>query len=83
MGLQPLLPSVSSVGRNQNSLLPTEPPALCLSCKSKTHLKKRIKRDRSRDTFKMRLGMGTVLEESGDGLAEKASGSSLLSTAFH
>ncbi|HYX18777.1 MAG TPA: transposase [Nostoc sp.] len=38
---------------------------------------KRIKRNRSRDTFKMRLGMGTVLEQSGDGLIEKASGSSL------
>ncbi|MDZ8261719.1 hypothetical protein [Nostoc sp. ChiQUE01b] len=38
---------------------------------------KRIKRNRSRDTFKMRLGMGTVLEQSGDGLVEKASGSSL------
>ena len=38
---------------------------------------KRIKRNRSRDTFKMRLGMGTVLEQSGDGLVEKSSGSSL------
>ncbi|MEH2442292.1 MAG: hypothetical protein V7K16_18885 [Nostoc sp.] len=38
---------------------------------------KRIKRNRSRDTFKMRLGMGTVLEQSGDGLVEKRSGSSL------
>ncbi|MCC5638391.1 transposase, partial [Nostoc sp. CHAB 5844] len=38
---------------------------------------KRIKRNRSRDTFKMRLGMGTTLEQSGDGLIEKASGSSL------
>jgi len=38
---------------------------------------KRVKRNRSRDTFKMRLGMGTVLEQSGDGLVEKASGSSL------
>jgi hypothetical protein len=38
---------------------------------------KRIKRHRSRDIFKMRLGMGTVLEQSGDGLIEKASGSSL------
>ena len=38
---------------------------------------KGIKRNRSRDTFKMRLGMGTVLEQSGDGLVEKASGSSL------
>ncbi|MEH2081949.1 MAG: hypothetical protein V7K89_18815 [Nostoc sp.] len=38
---------------------------------------KRIKRNRSRDTFKMRLGMGTVLEQSGDGLVKKASGSSL------
>jgi hypothetical protein len=48
-----------------------------------THVKrlagetKRIKRNRSRDTFKMRLGMGTTLEQSGDGLIEKASGSSL------
>ncbi|MHC5676033.1 MAG: IS110 family transposase, partial [Nostoc sp.] len=38
---------------------------------------KRTKRNRSRDTFKMRLGMGTTLEESGDGLVEKPSGSSL------
>lgn len=38
---------------------------------------KRIKRNRSRDTFKMRLGMGTVLEQSGDGLVEKPSGSAL------
>lgn len=38
---------------------------------------KRIKRNRSRDTFKMRLGMGTTLEQSGDGLVEKPSGSSL------
>ncbi len=38
---------------------------------------KRIKRNRSRDIFKMRLGMGTVLEQSGDGLIEKPSGSSL------
>ncbi|MEH2038468.1 IS110 family transposase [Nostoc sp.] len=38
---------------------------------------KRIKRNRSRDTFKMRLGMGTTLEQSGDGLIEKPSGSSL------
>ncbi|MBD2167105.1 transposase [Calothrix membranacea FACHB-236] len=38
---------------------------------------KRIKRNRSRDIFKMRLGMGTVLEQSGDGLVEKASGSAL------
>ncbi|WP_292733710.1 hypothetical protein [Nostoc sp. JL31] len=38
---------------------------------------KRIKRNRSRDTFKMRLGLGTVLEQSGDGLIEKPSGSSL------
>ncbi|OCQ96062.1 transposase [Nostoc sp. MBR 210] len=38
---------------------------------------KRIKRNRSRDIFKMRLGMGTTLEQSGDGLVEKASGSSL------
>ncbi|MBD2775188.1 transposase [Iningainema tapete] len=39
--------------------------------------KKRIKRNRSRDAFKMRLGMGTVLESSGDELVEKASGSAL------
>ncbi|MBH8576968.1 transposase [Nostocaceae cyanobacterium CENA369] len=38
---------------------------------------KRIKRNRSRDTFKMRLGMGTVLEQSGDALIEKTSGSAL------
>ena len=38
---------------------------------------KRIKRNRSRDTFKMRLGMGTVLEQSGDSLVEKTSGSAL------
>ncbi len=38
---------------------------------------KRIKRNRSRDAFKMRIGMGTVLEASGDGWAEKPSGSSI------
>ena len=38
---------------------------------------KRVKRNRSRDTFKLRLGMGTILEQSGDGLVEKGSGSSL------
>jgi hypothetical protein len=38
---------------------------------------KRIKRNRSRDTFKMRLGMGTSLEQSGDALIEKTSGSAL------
>jgi len=38
---------------------------------------KRIKRNRSRDTFKMRIGMGTILEQSGDMLVEKPSGSSL------
>ncbi len=38
---------------------------------------KRVKRNRSRDTFKMRLGMGTVIEQSGDALVEKASGSAL------
>jgi hypothetical protein len=38
---------------------------------------KRIKRNRSRDTFKLRLGMGTTLEQSGDKTVEKASGSSL------
>ncbi|RUT08447.1 hypothetical protein DSM106972_016150 [Dulcicalothrix desertica PCC 7102] len=38
---------------------------------------KRVKRNRSRDAFKMRLGMGTVLEQSGDELVEKNSGSAL------
>ncbi len=38
---------------------------------------KRSKRNRSRDMFKMRLGMGTVLEQSGDALVEKPSGSSI------
>lgn len=38
---------------------------------------KRTKRNRSRDAFKMRIGMGTVLEQSGDELVEKASGSAL------
>jgi hypothetical protein len=38
---------------------------------------KRIKRNRSRDTFKMRLGHGTVLEQSGDAIVEKTSGSAL------
>lgn len=32
---------------------------------------KRIKRNRSRNTFKMRLGMGMTLEQSGDGLVDK------------
>jgi len=38
---------------------------------------KRIKRNRSRDAFKLRLGMGTRLEQSGDKLVEKSSGSAL------
>lgn len=38
---------------------------------------KRVKRNRSRDAFKMRVGMGTVLEQSGDDLVEKTSGSAL------
>lgn len=38
---------------------------------------KRIKGNRSRDNFKMRLGIGTVLEQSGDGLVERPSGSYL------
>lgn len=38
---------------------------------------KRVKRNRSRDTFKMRLGMGTALEQSGDALIEKTGGSAL------
>jgi hypothetical protein len=32
---------------------------------------KRVKRNRSRDAFKMRLGMATVLEQSGNDLVEK------------
>lgn len=43
---------------------------------------KRIKRNRSRDTFKLRLGMGTILEQSGDKTVEKASGSSLCRIAL-
>lgn len=38
---------------------------------------KRIKRNRSRDSFKMRLGLGTVLEQSGDALIEKGGGSQI------
>ncbi|QSJ14538.1 hypothetical protein JYQ62_21800 [Nostoc sp. UHCC 0702] len=47
---------------------------------------KRMKRNRSRDAFKVRLGMGTVLEQSGDKLVEKGSGSALgswLATCDH
>jgi len=44
--------------------------------------KKRVQRNRSRDAFKMRLGMGTVLEQSGDGLIEKPSGSALCRMAL-
>ena len=44
--------------------------------------KKRVQRNRSRDAFKMRLGMGTVLEQSGDGLVEKPSGSALCRIAL-
>lgn len=43
---------------------------------------KRTKRNRSRDAFKMRIGMGTVLEQSGDELVEKASGSALCRMAL-
>ncbi|BAY34195.1 hypothetical protein NIES2107_61000 [Nostoc carneum NIES-2107] len=43
---------------------------------------KRTKRNRSRDAFKMRLGMGTVLEQSGDELLEKPSGSALCRMSF-
>jgi hypothetical protein len=43
---------------------------------------KRVKRNRSRDAFKMRIGMGTVLEQSGDELVEKASGSALCRMAL-
>jgi hypothetical protein len=43
---------------------------------------KRVKRNRSRDAFKLRLGMGTVLEQSGDKLVEKASGSALCRMTF-
>ena len=43
---------------------------------------KRVKRNRSRDAFKLRLGMGTVLEQSGDKLVEKGSGSALCRMNF-
>lgn len=43
---------------------------------------KRTKRNRSRDAFKMRIKMGTVLEQSGDELVEKASGSALCRMAL-
>lgn len=43
---------------------------------------KRTKRNRSRDAFKMRIGMGTTLEQSGDELIEKASGSALCRMAL-
>lgn len=43
---------------------------------------KRVKRNRNRDAFKMRIGMGTVLEQSGDELVEKASGSALCRMAL-
>ena len=38
---------------------------------------KTIKKTRSRDLFKMRVGMGTVLESSGDSWIEKSAGSSI------
>ena len=38
---------------------------------------KRTKKNRSRDSFKMRVGMGTVLEASGDSWVEKPGGSSI------
>ncbi|NET71775.1 MAG: IS110 family transposase [Sphaerospermopsis sp. SIO1G2] len=43
---------------------------------------KRVKRNRSRDIFKLRLGMGTTLEQSGDKTVEKASGSSICRIAL-
>ncbi|MHC5821357.1 MAG: IS110 family transposase [Nostoc sp.] len=43
---------------------------------------KRVKRNRSRDAFKLRLGMGTVLEQSGDKLVEVGSGSALCRMTF-
>ncbi|WGV24764.1 transposase [Halotia branconii] len=43
---------------------------------------KRVKRNRSRDAFKMRLGMGTILEQSGDDLVEVTSGSALCRMSF-
>lgn len=43
---------------------------------------KRTKRNRSRDAFKMRLGMGTTLEQSGDQLVEVTSGSALCRMSF-
>lgn len=43
---------------------------------------KRIKRNRSRDSFKMRLGRGTILEASGDSWIEKGAGSQLCRNAL-
>jgi len=43
---------------------------------------KRIRRNRSRDMFKLRMGMGTNLEQSGDKLVEKNAGSSLCRIAL-
>lgn len=43
---------------------------------------KRTKRNRSRDSFKMRLGRGTILEASGDSWVEKGAGSQLCRNAL-
>ncbi|MFY7802947.1 MAG: IS110 family transposase [Limnoraphis robusta] len=43
---------------------------------------KRIKRNRSRDSFKMRLGRGSILEASGDAWVEKSSGSKICREAL-
>jgi hypothetical protein len=43
---------------------------------------KEVKKNRSRDSFKMRLGMGTIFECSGDDWVEKPSGSSVCRKAL-
>ncbi|MEM9543137.1 MAG: hypothetical protein AAGA60_27055 [Cyanobacteria bacterium P01_E01_bin.42] len=43
---------------------------------------KRVKRNRSRDGFRMRLGMATVLEQSGDKTIEKGAGSAIVKKAL-
>jgi hypothetical protein len=43
---------------------------------------KEVKKNRSRDSFKMRLGMGTIFECSGDDWIEKSSGSSMCRKAL-
>lgn len=45
-------------------------------------MKKRVKHNRTRDSFKMRLGMGTITEQSGDMTITKSGGSSLCRMSF-